>query len=123
LPYRLGADPEKHGAADCLTLSKYILGTYGIQTPPGEKSWYRRLRNNDYSIFVEQLELWGTPTTDIGVGTVALCKAGSGVGLATFIDDYPGWLSFIGTQVVWNPVGALSTERLYCPGSTKFAKA
>ena len=123
LPYRLGADPEQHGAADCLTLSKYVLGTYGIKTPPGQKSWYKRLRNKDYSIFAEQLELWGTPTTDIKVGTVALCKASNGVGLATFVDDFPGWLSFVGTQVVWSPLEALNIEQLYCPGSNKSAKA
>ena len=96
MKYRLGAEPERHGQADCLTLSRYILSTYGIGAPQAERSWYRRLRKKDYSIFREQLELWGTQTTDIRVGTVALCQAGDGVGLATFIDDYPGWLSFIG---------------------------
>ena len=122
LPYRLGADPERHHAADCLTLSKYILGTYGITTPNAERSWYRRLRKRDYSIFREQLELWGTPTDAIAVGTVALCESGNGLGLATFIDDYPGWLSFIGTEVVWNPPGALNIEALYFPGSSRFVK-
>ena len=63
------------------------------------------MRNKDYSIFREQLELWGTQTTDIRVGTVT-CQAGDGVGLTTFIDDYPGWLSFIGTEVVWGQVEA-----------------
>ena len=121
LPYRLGADPERHGAADCLTLSRYVLKTYGIKTPAGERSWYRRLRKGDYSIFREQLELWGTPTADIAVGTVALCQTSSGVGLATFIDDYPGWLSFVGTEVVWSPDGALSIEALYSPGNSSFA--
>jgi len=122
LPYRLGADPERHKAADCLTLSKYVLGTYGIKTPPGERSWYRRLRANDYSIFREQLELWGTQTTTIEVGTVALCESGNGVGLATFIDDQPGWLSFIGTTVVWSRHGVLNIEQLYSPGRDSFAK-
>ena len=117
MKYRLGADPERHGQADCLSLSKYILRTYGIKTPNAERSWYRRLKKGDYSIFQEQLELWGTQTSDIGVGTVALCQAGNGVGLATFIDDYPGWLSFVGTEVVWSPDGALNIASLYCPGS------
>ena len=124
LPYRLGADPERHRAADCLTLSRYVLGTYGIKTPVGERSWYRRLRDKDYSIFREQLELWGTPTVDIKVGTVALCQAGDGdgVGLATFIDDYPGWLSFVGTEVVWSPLEVLNIEALYCPGNNNSVK-
>ena len=122
MKYRLGAEPERHGQADCLTLSRYILSTYGIGSPQAERSWYRRLRKKDYSIFREQLELWGTQTADISVGTVALCKTDSGVGLATFIDDYPGWLSFVGTEVVWSPDGVLNIESLYCPGSTSSVK-
>ena len=122
LPYRLGADPLRHHAADCLTLSRFVLSTYGIATPAGERSWYRRLRKGDYSIFKEQLQLWGIPTSVITVGTVALCQTDSGVGLATFIDDYPGWLSFVGTQVVWSHVEALSIESLYCPGNSNFVK-
>ena len=122
MKYRLGADPERHGKADCLTLSRYILSTYGIGSPEAERAWYRRLRKKDYSIFQEQLELWGTPTTDIGVGTVALCKGIGGLGLATFIDDFPGWLSFASTEVVWNQLGDLSIEAVYCPGNSKFAK-
>ena len=122
LPYRLGADPIKHGAADCLTLARYVLKTYGIDSPEGNRSWYRRLRKQDYSIFREQLELWGTPTDDTKVGTVALCQTGSGVGLATFIDDFPGWLSFAETEVVWSRSEALNIEALYCPGNNNSAK-
>lgn len=122
MSYRLGAEPERHGKADCLTLSRHILRTYGIKTPNAERSWYRRLRVGDYSIFREQLELWGTPTTDISVGTVALCQAENGVGLATFIDDFPGWLNFCGAEVVWSPLEALNIEQLFCPGSSKSVK-
>ena len=122
LPYRLGANPEQHRAADCLTLARYVLKTYGIDSPAGDRSWYRRLRKGDYLIFREQLELWGSLTDDIEVGTVALCQTGSGVGLATFIDDFPGWLSFAGTEVVWSRLEALNIEALYCPGSSNFVK-
>ena len=121
LPYRLGAHPERHKAADCLTLSKYVLGTYGIETPEADRSWYRRLRKRDYSIFREQLELWGTQATDIGVGTVALCEGIDSLCLATYIDDFPGWLSFIGTEVVWNPLEALNIVDIYCPGNNRSA--
>ena len=122
LKYRLGAEPERHRAADCLTLSRYILGTYGIKTPCGDRSWYRRLRQKDYSIFREQLDLWGTLTTDIQVGTVALCQTNNGVCLAPYIDDCPGWLLFAGTEVVWSNLEAPSIEALYCPGSSSSAK-
>ena len=121
LPYRLGADPERHGAADCLTLARYVLKTYGIDSPQGNRSWYRRLRKKDYSIFREQLELWGTPTDTVKVGTVALCRTSNGLGMATFIDDYPGWLSFCGTEVVWSQAEALNIEACYCPGNSNFA--
>ena len=33
MPYRLGADPEKNGAVDCLHLAKTVLANYGIKTP------------------------------------------------------------------------------------------
>lgn len=121
LPYRLGAEPDKHKAADCLTLSKYILKTYGIDTPDGCRDWYRRLRRKDYSIFEEQLKLWGSPTDTIAVGTVALCKTQTGLALATFIDDYPGWLSFGGLEVTWNRGADLNIEQLYCPGNNSCA--
>ena len=55
LPYRLGADPEKHGAGDCLSLCRTVLKSYGISSPEPERSWYRRLKKKDYSIFFEEL--------------------------------------------------------------------
>ena len=88
-----------------------------ILRDPGTDDYGRKIIQ-----FSEQLELWGSPTTSIRVGTVALCQAGDGVGLATYIDDYPGWLSFIGTEVVWSPDGVLNIESLYCPGNTSSAK-
>ena len=122
LPYRLGATPDQHRAADCLTLSRHILATYGIETPEGCRDWNRRVRKKDYSIFKEQLELWGKPTDAIAVGTVALCKSSNGLGLATYIDDYPGWLSFGGSEVTWRRAVDLNIEQLYCPGNSSSAK-
>ena len=46
----------------------------------------------------------GTQATDIGVGTVALCEGLIAFVWPPIIDDFPGWLSFIGTEVVWNPL-------------------
>jgi hypothetical protein len=103
-------------------LSRYVLRTYGIETPAGERSWYRKLRQKDYSIFREQLNLWGTLTDKIDVGTVALCRTNDGLGLATFIDDFPGWLSFCGKEVVWSQAEALNIEVCYCPGNSNFVK-
>jgi hypothetical protein len=113
LPYRLGATPEKHGAADCLTLSKAVLTWYGISSPTPPRSWYRRLRAKDYSVFWEQLELWGTKTDAAKVGTIGLVHAADGsYGLAAFYDD--GWLQFKDRQVIWIPSSGLTPAALYC---------
>ena len=58
LPYRLGADPEKHKAGDCLSLVRTVLANYGFTVPQGQRDWYRRLRKKDYSIFFEELNRW-----------------------------------------------------------------
>lgn len=113
LPYRLGAVPEKHGAADCLTLAKAVLQWHGIGSPEPTRAWYRRLRLKDYSIFEEQLELWGNKTDTAKVGTVGLihCLDGS-YGLASFYEG--GWLQFRDHRVTWIPCSALTPVALYC---------
>ncbi len=91
--YRLGADPERHGAADCLSLCQTVLASYGIKTPKAERSWYRRLKQGDYSIFKEELSRWGTQTASPRIGAVALCDADNDAyGMAVFWQH--GWLSF-----------------------------
>ena len=123
LPYRLGAIPEKHKAADCLSLARAVLRHYGIDSPEPSRDWYRRLRRDDYSIFEEQLSLWGDVTDSPTMGTVALCKSGAkAVGLATYFVEQPGWISFVGRTVKWSPLDSLSAEKLYCPGKFKSVK-
>ena len=51
MPYRLGASPEKHGAADCLTLAKAVLSFQGVKTPEPKRHWYRRLMQGDTNVF------------------------------------------------------------------------
>ena len=70
LPYRLGADPVKHKAADCLSLSRTVLAWYGISSPYPERSWYRRLRQKDYAIFTEELASWGKLTNEARLGVI-----------------------------------------------------
>ena len=121
LPYRLGANPEQHKAADCLTLSRAVLKHYGIDSPCPTRDWYRRLRKNDYSIFREQLELWGIKTERPKIGTVGLCKSDTGYGLAVYFED--GWLnitSYEGSEVSWNPVEVLEVEEYYYPRKSNF---
>ena len=114
LPYRLGADPEKHKAGDCLSLVRTVLGNYGFSVPKGERDWYRRLRKKDYSIFFEELNRWGVDSPP-KLGTIALCKSDDGYGMAAFYEE--GWLSYqktLGGQVViWCPQNNLMVEGCY----------
>ena len=114
LPYRLGADPERHKAGDCLSLVRTVLANYGFTVPKGERDWYRRLRKKDYSIFFEELNRWGVDSPP-KLGTIALCKSDDGYGMATFYED--GWLSYQktlgGLVVIWLPLKALMVEGCY----------
>ena len=101
LPYRLGAEPARHGATDCINLCRWVLGWYGIEAPIPARSWYRRLHAGDTHIFKEQLELWGTPGE---TGIIALVQAtGNSIGLAVYYDT--GWLhcSAQNNRVIWSP--------------------
>ena len=56
-----------------------------------QRSWYRRLLRKDFSIFREQLELWGEETDAAKVGTLGLIHSvDSSFGLASFYEG--GWL-------------------------------
>jgi cell wall-associated NlpC family hydrolase len=114
LPYRLGADPERHKAGDCLSLVRTVLANYGFTVPQGQRDWYRRLRKKDYSIFFEELNRWGVDSPP-KLGTIALCKSDDGYGMATFYEE--GWLSYQktlgGLVVIWLPLKALMVEGCY----------
>ena len=116
LPYRLGADPEKHNAGDCLSLVRTVLANYGFTVPKGERDWYRRLKRKDYSIFFEELNRWGVESPP-KLGTIGLCKSDDGYGMAVFWED--GWLSYrktFGELVVsWCPLDNLMVEGCYYP--------
>ena len=112
LPYRLGAIPEKHHAADCLSLSRAVLQFAGIATPAPKRDWYRRLRRGDYGVFQEELERWGDQTEARRIGVVALCESeNGGLCLVPYFED--GWLNFGGSEVRWSPTGALPVVASY----------
>ena len=111
LPYRLGATPEKHGAADCLSLAKAVLDFYGVITPEPERNWYRRLRRGDTAVFEEELERWGQKIEAPTISTVALCHGPLGLGMASFFED--GWIHYAGSEAIWTPIGALQVVGLY----------
>lgn len=112
LPYRLGADPDKHQAADCLSLACVVLRNYGLHPPTPKREWYRRLRKGDYQVFEDELSRFCEQVTSTKVGVVALCDAPTGVCLATFFES--GWLSFVESEVKWSPIGGLTVRQLYC---------
>ena len=113
LPYRLGATPDKHKAADCVSLSGEVLKNYGIDFPCQKREWYRRLRKKDYDVFRDELKKWGTLTTTANIGVVALCKAEKGYALAVYWER--GWLSFADKTVRWSPIDGLAVLERYCP--------
>ena len=114
LPYRLGADPVKHKAGDCLSLVRTVLANYGFTVPKGERDWYRRLKKKDYSIFFEELNRWGVESPP-KLGTIGLCKSDDGYGMAAYYEE--GWLSYRRTLedqvVIWSPLEALLVVGCY----------
>ena len=120
LPYRLGADPVKHGAADCLSLAKTLLASYGIETPKPTRDWYKRFRKREYQIFKEELNKWGNLTEDSKIGTVGLCKSNEGYGLAVYWEK--GWLSCGESEVRWSPLEYLEVIERYYPMKSNFVK-
>ena len=112
LPYRLGAIPEKHGAADCLSLSKAVLAFQGVTTPEPTRDWYRRIKKGDTSIFEEELERWGQKIEAPTISTVALCLGPLGLGMASYFED--GWIHYAGSEAIWSPTDALVVEGLFC---------
>ena len=109
--YRLGADPIKHGATDCIGLVVAVLNHYGIKTPVIQRDWYRRLRRGDTQVFADELERWGVETSQPKIGVVALCPSNMGKGLAVFAEG--GWLLFSGLTVQWSPIDALQDAVFY----------
>ena len=113
LPYRLGANPDDHKAADCVSLAREVLKNYGIPSPAPTRDWYKRMRKEDYEVFPDELKKWGTLTTTANIGVVALCKSEKGYALAVYWKG--GWLSFADKTVRWSPIGGLEVIELYYP--------
>lgn len=116
-PYCLGGDFVNREGGDCVALGRLVLTHYGMEAPVPQRSWYRRLRKGDYSVFPDELSKWGIETKDIDYGTIALCKGSQGLAMASYFDR--GWLSFQirygGSAVRWSPIEALDVVAFYCP--------
>jgi len=112
LSYRLGADPERHNAADCLSLARAVLQHQKVETPAPQRDWYRRLRRGDTAVFKEELERWGEEIATPKICSVALCHSPLGYGLATFFEG--GWIHFDESVVRWSPIGVLPVVAVYC---------
>ena len=119
--YRLGASPEKHNAADCLTLAVAVLTWHGVATPQPQRSWYRRLYRGDTSVFQDELERWGQHLDAPKIGTVALCKSETGLGMASYFET--GWIAFKESAVTWSPIDSLLVVELYCPANLIYASS
>ena len=104
--------PYELGRFDCLTLATIVVEHYGFTMPRPTRDWYRRLRRGDYSIFPEQLELWGVLAKKLESGVVALVQTDNGYCLAAYWEE--GWLSFVVSEVAWSPIDALPVLATYC---------
>ena len=111
LPYRLGATPEKHGAADCLSIFRTVMAFYDTSTPEPQREWYRRIRRGDTAVFEEELTRWGQKIEAPTIATVALCHGPLGLGMASYFED--GWIHFSGSEAIWSPRGVLQVVGLY----------
>ena len=120
LPYRLGAEPEKHHAVDCLTLTISVLNFYGIKFLKREKEWYKRYLRKDFSIFKEVFDKWGNETKDINIGTVAIVNKKEGFALAVYYEG--GFLICQEPMVRWTPQETLAVEKYYCPQKSNYVK-
>ena len=120
LPYRLGADPIKNNAVDCLSLARTVLKYYGIKSPKPTRDWYRRVRKKDFDIFKEELEKWGNETKQFNIGTVALCKSKNGFGLAVYYEE--GWINCGESEVRWSPLDGLEVVGCYSPQKLNYVK-
>ena len=113
LQYRLGSNPEQHGTADCLSLARAVLAYQGVETPEPQRDWYRRLKRGDTNVFPEELERWGVQVAEPTIGSVALCKADNGYGLAVYWSG--GCLAFCGSEVAWTPLSGLEVVAFFSP--------
>jgi len=48
LPYRMGADPQRSNATDCIRLVLQVLADAGLNPPAVERQWYRWLAQRDF---------------------------------------------------------------------------
>ena len=117
--YRLGADFVTRPEGDCLALVRHVAAEQGMTLPAAQRDWYRRLRRGDYSVFEEELNVWGEKIEAPKLGSIALCKGPNGYGMAGYWSD--GWLSFQESEVVWRPPNGLDVCAIYCQPNVSFA--
>ena len=118
IPYRLGAEPDKHKDGDCLTITRTVINSYGINFPPTQRNWYRRLRRKDQGVFKEELSKWGMLVTTAKIGVVALCSSKDSYALAVYWEG--GWISFVAQEAKSSPLEGLGVQELYYPMKQNF---
>ena len=58
------------------------------------------------SVYWEELDKWGKQIETPKLGAIALCEGPNGYGMAGYWSE--GWLSFVESEVIWKPAGALA---------------
>lgn len=106
LPYRLGADPVKERATDCVHLVFRTLESDGLQTPPIKRCWYRELSSNNITSIMKDWYSLTVQTAGPEQHAMTVLSHSPEFALGVFIDD--GLLAVHPTMgSIWTPVGSL----------------
>lgn len=106
LPYRLGADPLKGRATDCVHLVFRTLELDGVAVPPIKRSWYYALCDKNITPLMEDWYSLTAQTTGPEQHAMAVLSRSPDFALGVFIDD--GLLSIRPTVgSIWTPVASL----------------
>jgi hypothetical protein len=106
LPYRLGADPLKGRATDCVHLTFRTQELDGVKIPPIKREWYHALCRKDISPLMQDWYDLTTQTQGPEQHAMTVLSRNPEFSLAVVIDG--GLLSIReNTGAIWTPLSSL----------------
>lgn len=106
LPYRMGADPVRGEATDCIRLVLRVLEDAGLNPPPVEREWYRLLAQRDYKAIAADWFRLTEQTSGPEQYAMTLLPTEGDFSIAIVVDD--GLLAVKATVgVVWVPLTSM----------------
>lgn len=113
LPYRWGADPNRHGAADCLRLTIAVLAFYDAPRPMIKRAWYRAAGRGHWQPLLDELAAISRPVAGAMSLDVALLDGGEPIALAVCVAG--GLLTTCQEHGAhWRPLAACQIRRWFC---------